>query len=104
MEGVTYVGGIAGYAKCYTSNYRGTISMCINEGDVTGDENIGGLIGEISNSYSDASIIITNNSTSGIITGKTNVGQLYGLTSGGGSGSIIDDGTNVCTGEVVIGQ
>jgi hypothetical protein len=43
---------------------------------------------------------LTNNSTSGIITGKTNVGQLYGL--GSGNGAITDDGTNACTGEVVI--
>ena len=78
--------------------------MCTNTGDVTGDENVGGLIGEISNSYSNTNITITNNNTSGIVTGKTNVGQLYGLGSGNGSGAITDDGTNACTGEVVIGQ
>ena len=42
----------------------------------------------------------TGSSTSGTVKGKTAVGQLYGLADG--NGTITDDGTNVCTGEVVI--
>ena len=102
VEGVTNVGGIAGYARCNHGQEKSSISLCINEGDVTGEENIGGLIGQLNNPYANSSMTLTNNSTSGIITGKTNVGQLYGLGSGKGSGSIIDDGTNACTGDVVI--
>lgn len=104
VEGVTNVGGIAGYARCNHGQEKSSISLCINEGDVTGEENIGGLIGQLNNYFASSSMTLTNNSTSGIVTGKTNVGQLYGLGSGNGSGAITDDGTNVCTGEVVIGQ
>ena len=99
VEGISNVGGVAGNVSCTGSKKKGTISMCTNTGDVTGDENIGGLFGTLTISTS-STMTLTSNSTSGIITGKTNVGQLYGL--GSGSGSIIDDGTNACTGEVVI--
>ena len=100
VEGVTNVGGIAGYARCNHGQEKSSISLCINEGDVTGEENIGGLIGQLNNPYASSSMTLTNNSTSGIVTGKTNVGQLYGL--GSGNGAITDDGTNACTGNVVI--
>ena len=100
VEGVTNVGGIAGYARCNHGQEKSSISLCINEGDVTGEENIGGLIGQLNNSNASSSMTLTSNSTSGIITGKTNVGQLYGL--GSGNGAITDDGTNACTGNVVI--
>ena len=99
VEGISNVGGVAGNVSCTGSKKKGTISMCTNTGDVTGDENIGGLFGTL-NIYTSSTMTLTNNSTSGIVTGKTNVGQLYGL--GSGNGAITDDGTNACTGEVVI--
>ena len=99
VEGISNVGGVAGNVSCTGSKKKGTISMCTNTGDVTGDENIGGLFGTLTISSS-STMTLTSNSTSGIITGKTNVGQLYGL--GSGNGAITDDGTNACTGNVVI--
>ena len=102
VEGISNVGGVAGNVSCTGSKKTCTISMCTNTGDVAGEETIGGLVGNIGITKSNSSLTLTSNSTSGIITGKTNVGQLYGL--GSGSGAITDDGTNACTGEVVIGQ
>ena len=102
VEGISNVGGVAGNVSCTGSKKTCTISMCTNTGDVAGEETIGGLVGNIGITKSNSSMTLTSNSTSGIITGKTNVGQLYGL--GSGSGAITDDGTNACTGEVVIGQ
>ena len=100
VEGISNVGGVAGNVSCTGSKKTCTISMCTNTGDVAGEETIGGLVGNIGITKSSSSMTLTSNSTSGIITGKTNVGQLYGL--GSGSGAITDDGTNACTGEVVI--
>lgn len=100
VKGTTSVGGVAGYAASTGSGKSGTISQIHNSGEVVGDENVGGLIGRLKVSYASSSMTFTGSSTSGTVKGKTAVGQLYGLADG--NGTITDDGTNVCTGEVVI--
>jgi hypothetical protein len=71
-----------------------TVSQCMNAGHVTGEDSVGGLIGRLQN----GARVFSDNTISGTIKGKTNVGHLYGLTDN----TVTDDGTNVCTGEVVI--
>ena len=123
VKGETYVGGCAGYAKTSYSpdiemhyNYGdvyGNISVggvfggfgsstgknpaikdFINEGNVYGAENVGGIIGN----FRTGKLKLSNNTNTGIITGVTEVAQLIGRCGG----TLTDDGTNICNGEVVI--
>ncbi len=125
VKGIDSVGGCAGFAK---TNYAPTIKSHFNYGDVYGESNVGGIFGRFRSNSKGPSLVdstnegnvsgnnnvggllghiyqgklnLSGNSTTGIITGSTNVGQFVGLLGGNG-GSIIDDGTNVAGGEVVI--
>lgn len=96
VEGVSNVGGISGiYAQTNKS-----ITQCINEANITGTNNIGGIVGYFDVSGVKYSLTLSNNNTSGTITGATNVEQLVGLSDG----TVVDDGTNITSGEVVIVQ
>ena len=96
VEGVSNVGGISGiYAQTNKS-----ITQCINEANITGTNNIGGIVGYFDVSGVKYSLTLSNNNTSGTITGATNVEQLVGLSDG----TVVDDGTNITSGKVVIVQ
>ena len=96
VEGVSNVGGISGiYAQTNKS-----ITQCINEANITGTNNIGGIVGYFDVSGVKYSLTLSNNNTSGTITGATNVEQLVGLSDG----TVVDDGTNITNGKVVIVQ
>ena len=96
VEGVSNVGGITGlYRKANKS-----ITQCINEANITGTSNIGGIVGYFDVSGVKYSLTLSNNNTSGTITGATNVEQLVGLSHG----TVVDDGTNITSGKVVIVQ
>jgi hypothetical protein len=96
VEGVSNVGGISGiYAQTNKS-----ITQCINEANITGTNNIGGIVGYFDVSGVKYTLTLSNNNTSGTITGATNVEQLVGLSDG----TVVDDGTNITSGEVVIVQ
>lgn len=62
-----YVGGLIGWGR-----EVGTVSDCYARGAVTGDDMVGGLIGELT-----AGTILNSFST-GLVTGNTNVGGLCG--------------------------
>lgn len=125
VKGIDSVGGCAGFAK---TDYAPTIKSHFNYGDVYGESNVGGIFGRFRSNSKGPSLVdstnegnvsgnnnvggllghiyqgklnLSGNSTTGIITGSTNVGQFVGLLGGNG-GSIIDDGTNLAGGEVVI--
>lgn len=125
VKGIDSVGGCAGFAK---TDYAPTIKSHFNYGDVYGESNVGGIFGRFRSNSKGPSLVdstnegnvsgnnnvggllghiyqgklnLSGNSTTGIITGSTNVGQFVGLLGGNG-GSIIDDGTNVAGGKVVI--
>lgn len=125
VKGIDSVGGCAGFAK---TDYAPTIKSHFNYGDVYGESNVGGIFGRFRSNSKGPSLVdstnegnvsgnnnvggllghiyqgklnLSGNSTIGIITGSTNVGQFVGLLGVNG-GSIIDDGTNVAGGEVVI--
>lgn len=92
VSGKTDVGGIVGYLR-ETGSGVPTVLQCISDADVTGEENVGGLIGRTKGTFT-----ISGNSVSAIVTGVTNVALLIGNPEG----TVTDDGTNVTEGEVVI--
>ncbi len=63
------VGGLVGYNDC------GAILNCVNQATVTGANNVGGIVGNISVNKNDAIIDCSNE---GIVTGKDNVGGIAG--------------------------
>ena len=93
----SYVGGLVGW------NQWGSVSNCYSSGDVTGDDYIGGLVGNnsgsVSNCYSSGSVTgddyigglvgenyfgdISNSYSSGDVTGDDNVGGLVGVNDYG---------------------
>ena len=66
--GGTYVGGLIGRAR-----EVGSITDCYARGAVTGDDFVGGLVGELGTGT------ITNSFSSGLVTGNTNTGGLCGF-------------------------
>lgn len=95
VEGVKNVGGVIGTLK---STKTITLSQCINQADVVGDENVAGLIGHATRSNTTDVLNLQNNFTSGNIKGRLNVDYLVGLNET----TVNDDGTNIFSGEVVI--
>lgn len=69
-------GGLIGHYECSISGGC-TISSCSSSGQVTGADNVGGLIGN--NGLSVYGATITNCSSSSSVTGTNNVGGLSGL-------------------------
>ena len=97
VEGVKNVGGVIGTLHSVGTKTL-TLSQCINQADVVGDENVAGLIGHATRSNTTDVLNLQNNFTSGNITGRLNVDYLVGLRET----TINDDGTNIADGEVVI--
>jgi len=64
----TYVGGLIGRAR-----EVGSIADCYARGAVTGDDLVGGFVGELGNGS------IANSFSTGLVTGNTNVGGFCGL-------------------------
>jgi filamentous hemagglutinin family protein len=74
VRGVNYVGGLVGYS------YNGsTISNSYATGDVSGGDNIGGLVGQNTNAT------ISNSYATGDVSGGGLVGGLVGSNSSGGT-------------------
>jgi len=120
LENISVVGdgGIIGGVGMLAGEYGGSVTNCTASGSVTGNENVGGLVGRLSDgSISGVTVtatvdgdtkvggmigenrggIVENVTTSGTVTGEEVVG---GLTDGGGvvggnSGTITDVTTDV---------
>ncbi|MDZ7822379.1 MAG: GLUG motif-containing protein [Candidatus Marinimicrobia bacterium] len=102
ITGRDKTGGLIGYnhysrlSNCYSSgsvtgesniggligyiNHNSRLSNCYSSGSVTGESNIGGLIG-----YINYSSLLSNCYSSGSVTGESNIGGLIGYSGGGGA-------------------
>ena len=69
VNGVDYVGGIAGLSKTYVTE----ISLCTTTGAVTGNMYVGGFVGDASG------VTLRNLKNSNVITGKAYIGGVAGI-------------------------
>ncbi len=74
VEGNRHVGGICGYMR------KGTVTNCANHCSVTGNTNVGGLIGGQHTHSGGLTKNITNCANYGQIKGDTNVGGIIGAS------------------------
>lgn len=74
VEGNRHVGGICGYMR------KGTVTNCANHCSVTGNTNVGGLIGGQHAHSGGLTKNITNCANYGQIKGETNVGGIIGAS------------------------
>lgn len=70
-SGRNYAGGIVGCM--YNSGAASSVTYCSSNGDITGGDTSGGIIGR-----ADAGMTITNNSFTGSMSGGTNTGGIVG--------------------------
>ena len=75
VKGQHYVGGLVGYANFYYSSSSSSITNCYATGSVTGNSDVGGLVGSAGSA---SSISITDSYATGSVTGNSDVGGLVG--------------------------
>jgi hypothetical protein len=81
-------GGIAGYVMA-----EGTITACINDGDVSGVQKVGGIVGNLSGFGKET--VLKECLNRGTVTGKGyNAGGLVGMTDGGSSDVAVQNCVN----------
>ncbi|MDA3846224.1 MAG: hypothetical protein PF505_06740, partial [Vallitaleaceae bacterium] len=119
VQGNIYVGGFAGSVYGVSGSGSPNIVMCHSTGNVTGANNIGGLVGKVkfysSEFLGGGSLSISDSSASGTInqvdidntSSSYNVGGLIGLATGAiyletsvFIGNIITQNNNVCVGGI----
>ena len=107
VTGEVYVGGLVGH------NHDGSLSNCHATGNVTGNDNVGGLVGinegTVSNSYSTATVTsgedvgglvgwnggtVSNSYSTGNVAGISSVGGLVGYNDGTVNNSLWDTETS----------
>jgi len=102
-KSLTYVGGLVGHS------INGTITNCMAEGDVAGNQYIGGLVGKNSNSVASPGYVpnlinITKSYATGKVTGANTVGGLVGWNEEGNITMCYATGEVFSTGEYINGE
>lgn len=87
--GITGTGGILG-----SSSARIDLGDCVNEGSVTGDTNVGGIVGYISSPTADKVADAENNGT---VTGNSCIGGIMGWSTNVGADQCTNNGDVFCS-------
>ena len=89
-EGAWYVGGIIGYGANTASSYASiTIDTCINRGEISSAERVGGIVG--GSASASVTIGVTNSTNYGRVIATNNVtfvGGIFGLFRTGGNQTV----------------
>lgn len=95
--GITGTGGILG-----SSSARIDLGDCVNEGSVTGDANVGGIVGYISSPTADKVADAENNGT---VTGNSYIGGIMGWSTNVGADQCTNSGIvySDSAGDVAVG-